>query len=183
MRKLGIIQEFFGKMLMRKRAKKLVRTPKATNLDLAERIGIVYDANSQKNHRAIVSFAQEIAAINSAQVHLLGFLTNEEYKSSFSGQFGCKYITKKDFNVFGIPRSHVITDYMKQPFDILIDCTTIAIYPINYISILSKATFKVGRLSDKTMHLDLLIDVKNHGSVEYLISQIRVYLSMIHIKK
>ncbi|HON52279.1 MAG TPA: hypothetical protein PLS12_03665 [Bacteroidales bacterium] len=183
MRKLQFVQEFIGSYLLKIQAKKVVRELQACNFEHAKTIGIVYDAIDQEQHKKVASFAAMLMETYGSQVQMVGFVSNAELTSAFSGQFGCKYITKKDFTWYGDEQNCIISDFIKTQFDILIDISVESIYPLLYITQLSTAKFKVGRFCDKNMHLDLLIDVKNNESIDYLINQIHVYLSMIKVNK
>jgi len=182
MRKLSFIQEFAGEYLLKIQAKKVVRELRANNFEHAKTIGIVYDAIDQIQHKKVTAFADTIMKSYGTNVQLVGFVSNAENRAAFSGQFGCKYITKQDFTWYGDEQNCIISDFIKTPFDILIDLTVETIFPIQYITTLSTASFKVGRLTEKNMNYDLLIDIKNDITIDILIEQIQVYLSMIKVK-
>jgi hypothetical protein len=182
MRKLSFIQEFIGSKLLKYNAKKVVRHIHANNFEHAKTIGIIYDAIDQNQHKKITTFADSIMKNYGITVQMVGFVSNAELRTAFSGQFGCKYVTKKDFSWYGIGENSIITDFINTPFDILIDISVETIYPLHYMTTLSVAGFKVGRYIEENMHFDLMIDIQKENNIDYLIEQIHIYLSMIKVK-
>jgi len=182
MRKLSFIQEFAGAYLLKIQARKVVRNLRASDFDHAKTIGIVYDAIDQEQHKKVVTFADMLMKTHQVNVQLVGFVSNAELRTAFSGQFGCKYITKADFTWYGDEQNCIISDFIKTPFDILIDLTVETIYPIQYITVLSTASYKVGRLIEDKMDYDFMIDIKKDPTIDNLIYQIQVYLAMIKVK-
>jgi hypothetical protein len=183
MRKLSFIQEFIGSILLPYKAKKVERKLQLCNFETAKTIGIVYDALDQEHHKKIAGFIDLLLKTYAVQVHAVGFVLNAELRTAFSGQNGCKYITQKDFTWYGDEQNSIISDFISTPYDMLLDLSIETTYPMLYLTRLSKASFKVGRYIENDMRYDLMIDVKKHETIDYLIEQIHVYLSMIKVKK
>jgi hypothetical protein len=68
---------------------------------------------------------------------------------------------------------------MKKDFDLLFDLSLKDLFPVRYMTEISPATCKVGRYMESGRY-DLMIDVRENESVDYLIEQIRHYLPMLH---
>ncbi|MCB0410113.1 MAG: hypothetical protein KDD29_07825, partial [Flavobacteriales bacterium] len=79
-----------------------------------------------------------------------------------------------------VPTGTDVTNFIEKPFSILIDLNTEDCFPLEYISTLSKAKFKVGANGNyRDEECDLTIDISQNKSLDYLIIQIKHYLKMI----
>jgi len=65
-------------------------------------------------------------------------------------------------------------------FDILIDLSLIEVFPIRWISTLSRSMFKVGCLSYAENPFELIISVENKKEIPYLSEQIIHYLNLLN---
>lgn len=182
-KKLGFIQELIGKKIVSFKAKRHVRVTRAHNLDSAKTIGIIFDANDQNTHKKVVEFTDILIKKHALHVETIGFVSNKNLLTVFQGQVGFLYCTKHDFSWYGTARSKFLQDFITKDFDILINTTTAPSYPFEYITQLSNAHFRVGQYTETTKNHDLMIDIRKDKTIEYLITQILVYLSMIQVSK
>lgn len=182
MKKLGFIQELFGKKLLSYKAKRHVRNVRAHNLNSAKTVGVIFDANDQESHKKIVDFTDILIKKHALHVETIGFVSNKNLLTAFQGQVGFLYFTKHDFSWYGGARSKFLQDFISKDFDILINTAISPSYPFEYITQLSNAHFLVGAYTNATNH-DLMIDIRKEKTIEYLITQILVYLSMIQVSK
>lgn len=182
MGKLGFIQEALGSKLLKIRTRSN-RSPKVYTFGNAHNVGIVYDVINKATHQKIAEFADFISRSHSGmQVTMLGFLDNKEWAASLSKIVRTEFYTAEDFSWSGRLLHGRAFDFAKEPFDILLDITTETSYPVQYVSLASKASFKVGRYVEDDQHYDLLLDVRDNNSIENLLTQINVYLTKIKVK-
>lgn len=178
MKRMSFLQETIGKYLLAISAKQTNRTVVSSNFTTAKSIGIIYDAIDQDMHQKVAAFGDAIMKSYNSNVSMLGFMSNPELKSCFAGQFGCKHFSKQDFTWYGTANNVIITDFINSPFDILIDLSVDSIYPLQYVSKLSQAMFKIGRL-DPNFTLDMMIDIEKEKNIDYLMNQIHTYILML----
>lgn len=89
------------------------------------------------------------------------------------------WITKKDMNWFGIPKSQKIKNFVDREFDVLINTSMKTIRPLEYISTYSKAKLRIGKFdAKKTYYYDFMMHMDNDNQYEYL-DQVERYLRMV----
>lgn len=156
------------------------RKRSASNFEVAHSIGIIFNATNQASFEKASAFAQTIIAKN-IQVLNIGFVDNKEQLSFFTDKKGTKFFSRKNLNWWGKPKNPSVDYFIEKPFDILIDLSLIESYPIQYIVGLSQAKMKVGKFLDKNSYYDLMIDIKKEPTLDNLIKQVGVYLSMFKV--
>jgi len=182
-KKLGFIQEFIGSKLLAIKSKKVTRLKKTQSLNSAKNIGILFDAIDPKQQKRVVDFVDILIKKHGMQVQTLGFVSNPELISAFHGQNGFKYFSKKDFNWYGSIENVLVQDFINEPFNIFIDLSLESSYPLEYITSLTQANFTVGQFNESKLSYDFMIDIKKDYTLDNLIKQIHIYLSMIQVSK
>jgi hypothetical protein len=174
------IKENIRYYLLNRRLKKLKRKRSASNLEVAHSIGLIFNAASQSSYQKADDFAQTLIARN-MQVMMLGFVDNKEQLSFYADKKNGKFFSKKDLNWWGKPRSASADFFMGKQFDILIDLSLKESFPIQYIVAMSKAKMKAGKYLEQRSYYDLMIDIRKEPSLDYLIKQVVVYLTMFKV--
>ena len=170
-----------GLKILRSKSKKLKRERGVFNFDNAKTVGIVFNATKQDSFDIAYEFVQFLEH-KTIKVETLGFVDSKEVRDFYRETVNTKYFSKKNLNWFGKPKNENVEKFINKSFDILIDLSLIDEYPILYISALSKAKFKVGRLSGKVEYLDFMIDISKKPEYKYLIEQIKHYLLSLNKK-
>jgi len=174
------IKEKIGYFLLNRKIKRQSRKRSASNFEVARSIGIIFNASNQASYEKASEFAQSIINRN-IQVLSIGFVDNKEQLKFFSDKKGTKFFSRKNLNWWGKPKNPSVDYFIDKPFDILIDLSLKEFFPIQYIVGLSKAKMKVGRMFDQRSYYDLMIDIKKEKTLENLIKQVGVYLSMFKV--
>jgi hypothetical protein len=112
----------------------------------------------------------------------MGFVDDQEIPDHYLLRKGFQFFCQKDLKWSKVPGVPFVRDFSVKTFDILFDLSLEDHFPVNYILKLSPATYKIGRLVKHTEY-DLMIDIEKEISINYLIEQIRHYLSIIHTNK
>ncbi|MCQ2607126.1 MAG: hypothetical protein MJ197_00355 [Bacteroidales bacterium] len=184
MKKIGVIQEFLGKLLLPLRVKKNDRKPKVFTYDNAKEIGILYNVTDKDTHQQIANYAAFITkAHKEISVNMLGYMDFTELEQCLTNTVPTSFFSPLDFSWNGKLRPGAALDFAKKKYDILIDMTTETSFPTLYIEKLSCASYKVGRYIENDMRYDLMIDTKNDNTISCLITQINVYLTKIKVKQ
>ena len=174
------IKKGWGQFVFRNGLKKLKRNKKLVNLNEAKTIGIVYQLTAQTNFRKVKLLMKELTT-PSRQVMIVGYVNRNDIPNYCIAANSGYYFDKKDLNWYGSPKNDYIAKFINKEFDILIDLSLEDIYPVRFISALSKSKFKVGRYAEGNMEfLDLMIKhKKGELSVDELSRQIIHYLLIL----
>jgi len=113
------------------------------------------------------------------QYSVFGYFDGNEIPENFLYWKGMDFITRKDLNIFSIPKSPVVDKFILEPFDMLINCTVTQHFPVEYVSQLSVAKCKVGIMREGESCYDLMIDIQKNRTIEYFLKNLEKYLSNI----
>lgn len=167
-----------GHFYLNKRLKKLKRRVKAHNFKTAKTAGIIFNSPDEKSFEAIKQFLSFLSE-NELKVIALGYIPSKKIPENYLMRKGINFYSKSDLNWYFKPKNEIINQFTNQEFDILFDLSIEEYFTVNYVGSLSKAEFKIGKQSDNAYH-DLLIDIKENNTIEYLIDQIKYYLNLIN---
>lgn len=183
MKKLGVIQEKLGMLLLPFRVKKVDRNPKACSFDSAQTIGILYNAENKDTHQQLSQYADFLVESHKGlQIKMLGFLEMTELNLYLHANVPSKFFTADSFSWNGSLMSGDALEFAKEHFDILLDMTTNTNFPTLYISKLSNASYKVGRFIEDDLRYDFMIDTNEDNTLSNLIKQVNVYMSKIRTR-
>lgn len=148
---------------------------KVVNLEEAKDIGILFDATNTDNSKVINTFADALRE-QKKRPHLLGFYNFPKGAINFN----FPYFNKKDLNWYSKPGGDVVNNFIERKFDILINAYMDEILPLEYISALSHANYRVGHYDKKkTYCYDLMIDMRGNDDLKSLMQQIKHYLHIL----
>lgn len=176
------IKEKIGRMFLNYKLKTFSRKKGTYNLDNAKTIGVIFNATDQKTYEIARSFIKYIMA-GKIKVEAIGFINSTQVLDFYSYQTGVNFFSKKNLNWYKKPVGTFVDEFIEKEFDMLIDLTIESEYPLRYISTLSKAKFKVGRLVHGEEHLDFMIDTTRNNTSIFLVEQLNYYLSLINSRQ
>jgi hypothetical protein len=171
---------FIGGFILKQRLKKTKRRKKFNNLHNSHKIGIVWDGSNIADFEAITAFYQEMQKIN-IQVDIVCYYPKNILPDEYTLIRYLTCVKKSDLNFLFIPQSVDIDEFINTPYEILIDINNNNYFPAKYITVLSRAEFKVGAessaYSDK---LDMTIKITRKYDPAYYLQQVKYYLEMIN---
>ncbi len=94
------------------------------------------------------------------EVSVLGYVHSKKLIDHYLYRKGFDFFTKNNLNWYNRPKSDTVEDFMKKPYDILINLSLERYYPIQYVLALSPSTFKVGKYFEEPNYMDLMIDIE-----------------------
>ena len=175
------IQLKVGKFNLKKEKKKHHRKTIACNLELATTIGILYNATQREDCELVKNLIIDLKQLKK-DVLALGYVNLKDSSDIFKPHISYTYFDNKNLTKAFIPKSIDVTNFIEKPFSLLIDLNINNDFPLEYISTLSLATFKVGATgSYRDEEFDLTINIGENQSTKYLVTQIKHYLSMIKL--
>lgn len=169
------IRTYFGKRSLKKELLKATRIKRPVNLDKARTIGILYQLSSEAEYHLVSKFTKKLQD-QGKRVQVIGMFSYNRMPMYYIPKLAYDLLLPKDTDLFMRPDTEFALKFMEEPFDILIDLSTPDTFPLHYISSLSKASFKVGRMAkDQILPYDLMIDAGTSIESEELINQIIYY--------
>jgi len=115
------------------------------------------------------------------EVLSLGYILDKKESEKASPHLNYLFFDNNDLSPFFVPKTRELRQFMQRPFSILIDLNSQKNFPLEYISTISSAKFKVGMKGGYHDDIcDLILNVDENTEMEELIKQIKHYLNMIH---
>jgi len=152
-----------------------------TNISRIKNIGIAWDASKPEDFGSLSGFHQKMNE-RGINVTILGYYPGKELPNQYTAlrYFSC--IRNKEISFLYVPVSKEAETFINTMFDILIDINFEKVFPIYYISSLSKANFKVGLYDTESGNstFDLMIELKKPVRVDDYLSNVVHYLEMIN---
>ncbi len=145
----------------------------------ARSIGILYDASEMQSYDIVKNYVKDIRARHK-EVLALGFVDKKDLPQMQFAKLGLDFFTRRDLNWYMVPKGSVVTNFINTEFDILINLCSGRNFPLQYISALSKAKFRIGTFTEgNTSFYDLLIDLKGDKNLKHMIHQVDHYMNII----
>lgn len=143
---MAILQGFREKVHRKKVADQLRHSNpvrKTPDIKKVEKIGILFDCSKPEYVVTINRFAKSLKQMDK-KVELLGFFdSNKEF------EFGFPYFNKKKLNWYLKPSGFQVEHFTHKEFDILINAYLHDSLPLEYISSMSQAKFRIGRYQEE----------------------------------
>ncbi len=165
------IKQILAERKLRKLAEKNVHNPVLPNLDTAKHIGVIWHPTQKEAFLYIKEF------FNREQVIFRGFCVFEEAVSPHTDS---NTLTTADLNWLKLPKPEKIDDFTSIGFDVLFNMAPKQNLVLDYITLLSKAKFKVGCSASESNFFDLNINIGENDDAMYLVKQQIFYLAQLN---
>ena len=152
-----------------------------SNIKEVKKIGIIWDASKTDDFACLSRFYQKMHE-SKTDVRILGYFPGNNLPNQYTAIRYLSVIKKEELNFFYHPVSTETKSFINNRFDVLIDLNFKKVLPLQYISSLSNAGFKVGLFESETRNtpFDLMMDLKSPVNVEDYLNQVVHYLEMIN---
>jgi len=171
-----------GNVLLRQQLKRRTRIKVMCDWDGAKTVGILFTPDSIESYNRIIQFANKLVDERSIKVLCIGYVENKKHLDLYSEQPGFRFFSAKQCNWYGKPKDHAVEFFIDKEFDMLLDLNLKDNVTLDFIAGMSKAKYKVGRQKDNTRIYDMMIDPQKENTLDYLITQIELYLSMFKVE-
>jgi hypothetical protein len=170
-----------GKSMLAKKMATMKRHLNYSDFKLVKKIGIVWDASNTEEFSSLSRFHQKMHE-KEIEVKILGYFPGKNLPDQFTALRYLTCIRKTEIDFFYQPVSPESRAFISNRFDIVIDINFNKQLPLQYISSLSNAAFKVGLFEPGTLDtpFDLMMELKNPVNVDNYLNQIIQYLEMIN---
>ena len=174
-----IIRENIGYYFLEKKFAKVKRNSAFLNLRDAKTVAIVANIDTIEKYKVVSKFIGWLRQ-QGKTVFVLALVKNEELQKFFDRGTSILFLSKKNTTWYGKPRNVAYEEFIRKPFDILIDTSLTQIITMQYLVGLSQARFKVGKFYDSRSYADFMITLKSDDNLTYFIDQIKHYLTTIN---
>lgn len=164
---------FFHNYFMKKQLKQFKRSNKNRSINFGDArfIGIFFNATDLNNQKVALKYAEKLKK-KGKKVKLLGYFDNivEDENYTFD------HYNRKQLDWALRPKAESVDNFIKQPFDYLINIDPVTSLQSEYIASFSQAHLKVGPYTEQSACYDLMIDAKDKTSVLNFINHIELLL-------
>ena len=165
--------------LLERKALKMVRQKSAFNFQTAKTALILIDGLATNNDKIINQFLNFLKEknIEYSQVY---FYNNKEVVEVDEGN-GIFQYSIKNLNWLGNPKHETINTILRKEYDLLFDFSIKKYFIFEYITVLSKAKFKIGLFSDSSQYYDFMINLGKDIDFKKYVEDVKHYLSNIKL--
>ncbi|MBI4947872.1 MAG: hypothetical protein HY840_15890 [Bacteroidetes bacterium] len=174
------IKNVFGKYFLALEQKHVQRNKKFINIEDAKTIGIVFDASDNENFDLVKKYVTYLREMKK-KVKAIGFYYQKVTPAMTYSKLEYDFFSLKDLAWNNIPNNIYVDNFIEDEYDILLDLNLNDLFPLHYISSLSKARFKVGKKSEINNSIfDMMIELGNEKNLKFYLKNIDAYLFAIN---
>ncbi|MEY3050847.1 MAG: hypothetical protein RLY31_632 [Bacteroidota bacterium] len=144
---------------------------KLTTLESSNHVGIIFDGTNPADCQVVLHFAEKLLK-KGKKVRVLAYSRKKPEYSDFRIQF----FSDKDLDFFLRPNSYTVSEFVNQPFDLLLNLTNDVNNTLHSIAAHSKARFRVGPNTTRTYSYDLMLECEQSTDIEQFLNQVLFYL-------
>jgi hypothetical protein len=167
---MGIKQNYARKKL-KKIAGTIQHNPILPSVEKAKLIGVIWQPSQKEAFQYLKSY------FNREQIVFREFCVFEEDLNPISDT---NTLTIKDLNWLGFPKPEKTDDFSSIQFDILFNIASKQNLILDYLTIISKAKFKVGNGAEDSNYFDLNINIGKKDDAIYIVKQQIFYLAQLN---
>ena len=173
-----------GMYVLRKKVTRMKKVKFSDNICKAKTMGIIWDASNPDEFAVLSRFHQKMQDRN-IDLRVIGFYPGKELPDRITAIRYLTCLKQQDLNWFYRPVSPEAEKFINMQFNILIDLNFRNEFPLEYLSTLSNAGFKVGPFNNTYKHnpFDLMLEVNTKTNLEDYLNQVIHYLEMINTGK
>lgn len=180
MKFLENIRRKIGLYTLNRKVRTIVRSRRIHNFNTAQKAGIIFSCHNEEDFKVMKDFKTYLEEKN-ITTSVLGFVNEKKIPDHFLLRTGFNFFCQKNLDVYFRPETSFINEFIIDRFNILFDFSITDQFPVYYISLLSPADYKIGRLTGRN-DLDLMIDIKQNTGIQYFVEQVKHYLNLIELK-
>ena len=143
-------------------------------------VGIVFSADTISQ---IESIKKYMTTLNNQgkRVSAICFYQSKELPVINHSGLIIDFVLPKEVDFWGAPKPSFIEGFIENDFDLLIDFDINEVFPVEYVSAMSKSLFKVGRHTKINESIfDFMLDIDEAKDINYFIEQTDSYLKMFN---
>ena len=171
-----------GRRNLKRELKADKRRASVMNYSQSSKVGILYLADDEKMHNVVRKFVKHLKEEEGIRkIMALSYFSGKIVPAYLQAKLSFDFFTKKELNWHQRPSGTVVNNFVDEDYDILIDLSPSDSLPLRFALVLSKARFKVGKMSDENQaYYDFLIDTGENQTPEHFIEQVNHYLKILN---
>ncbi len=150
------------------------------NFNTAHKAGILFLCQNEEDFQAVKEFKKYLEEKN-ITTSVLGYINEDKIPDHFLLRTGISFFCLGNLDWYFRPANQYIKDFIDDNFNILFDFSLKDQFPVHWVSSLSSAEYKIGRLTARE-DFDLMIDVKQNKHLDYFVNQVKHYLNLIELR-
>ena len=162
--------------LLRKGYAKVKRQKMLFDFSSAKHIGVLCSSLDEPSTVHLKNFLYHLSQ-RGIRYSVIGYFDGKTIPENFLYWKEMDFFTRKDLNFFFIPDIPMVGKFVRESFDMLINCNIAGYFPVEYISQLSVARCKVGIRRDDDLCCDLMIDIRKNQTIEFFLKNLEIYLT------
>ena len=179
---LQTIRNTFGNYFLSQERKSVHRNKIFMNMEEAKTIGIVFDATNNEDFDLVKKYVTYLKEMKK-KVKAIGFFNQKVTPAMAYSKLEYDFFSLKDLSWNNIPNSIYVKNFIEDDYDILLDLNLDDLFPLRYISSLSKARFKAGKKSEKNNSIfDMMIELEKGKNLKFYLKNLDTYLFVINKK-
>ena len=176
------IKNIAGNYFLSLEMKTLKREIMFVNMLDAKTVGIVFDATESSDFELVKKYITYLKEMKK-RVKAIGFYNQNAVPALAYSKLEYDFFCQKELTWHNSPNSVYVKNFIEDQYDILLDLNLDDLFPLRYISSLSKAKFKVGKKSEKNNPIfDLMIETREGKGLKYFLKNIDTYIFIINKK-
>ena len=176
------IKDFLGNYFLLKETKSLSRDKAFLNLNEAKTIGIVFDATLKEDFDLVKKYIVYLKEMKK-RVKAIGFFNQKGIPEMAYSKLEYDFFSLKNLTWYNAPDNIYVQNFIEDKYDVLLDLNIKDLFPLRYISSLSKARFKVGKKSERnTSIFDMMIELDGSKNLKFFMRNVDTYLFIINKK-
>ena len=169
-----------GRSLLSNNLKKIRRKKQVYNMDTAKSIGFVYVYKNDKEFQIVENLISDLKK-ELKNVKALVYLPYTKLATYLPQKISINYISSADLNLIYYPKTKYANDFIHTKFDILIDLNLSDLFPLEYITTITNASFKVGLFDEKKQKVyDMMLKISKEERLDLIIEELINYLKMLN---
>lgn len=174
------LKNIAGNYFLSGEVKALQRDRKFINIQDAKTVGIVFDATNKDDFELVKKYITYLRDLKK-KVKAIGYYDQKNIPPMAYSKLEYDFFCQKDLNWHNAPTSVYVKNFIEDKYDILLDLNLKNVFPLRYISSLSKAKFKVGKKSAQNNPIfDLMIETDEGKNLKYFLKNVDTYLLIIN---
>jgi hypothetical protein len=178
------IRQRIGSSILTRKLSRYKREVRYTNISCIRKMGIVWDASKTHEFQALSRFYQRMNEKN-IELRILGYFPGKELPDQYTALRYLNCLRRNELNFFFQPVSVEAESFINTKLDVLIDLNFDKLATLQYVSLLSGASFKVGLYDprEESSPFDLMMDIQKPVELESYLNHVMHYLEMINSEK
>jgi len=124
-------------------------------------VGLIFNATQSINFEVIRHFVKKLNK-EKKDVKIIGYVHSKKIIDHYLYRKGFDFFTQKDLNWYFKPKPASIQSFVNEPFDVLINLSLEDYLPVQFVTVQSKAKFKISRLFPHHNYADMFIDINKN---------------------